>query len=181
MSHRGEFEGFPEWAENMRALPAALVAAKRAFEPDAERIADAIKDEKYLIVSGAGATWPEAFYYGMCILEEMQWIRTRPVHASDFFHGTLELVEKDVGILLLKGEDEYRPLVERVEAFARRYTENLTVIDTVTSALPGIATSIRPLSSPIVLATLLERVSAHLEVKRAHPLTTRRYYKRVEY
>jgi hypothetical protein len=23
----------------------------------------------------------------------MQWIRTRPVHAADFFHGTLELVE----------------------------------------------------------------------------------------
>ncbi len=42
----------------------------------------------------------------MCILEEMQWIRTRPVHASDFFHGTLELVEKGVSVILFKGEDE---------------------------------------------------------------------------
>jgi fructoselysine-6-phosphate deglycase len=33
----------------------------------------------------------------------------------------------------------------------------------------------------VLLATVLERVSAHLEVKRDHPLTTRRYYKRVEY
>jgi fructoselysine-6-phosphate deglycase len=32
-----------------------------------------------------------------------------------------------------------------------------------------------------VLATALERLSAHLEAKRHHPLTTRRYYKRVEY
>jgi len=28
---------------------------------------------------------------------------------------------------------------------------------------------------------VLERVSAHLEVKRDHPLTTRRYYKRLAY
>ena len=39
----------------------------------------------------------------------------------------------------------------------------------------------RSLISPILLATLLERLSAHLEVLRNHPLTTRRYYKRVEY
>ena len=35
--------------------------------------------------------------------------------------------------------------------------------------------------SPDLLATVLERVSAHLEIKRDHPLTTRRYYKRVAY
>jgi fructoselysine-6-phosphate deglycase len=32
-----------------------------------------------------------------------------------------------------------------------------------------------------VLATVLERVSAHLEVLTGHPLTTRRYYRRVDY
>ena len=181
MHHRGELNDFTELTINLRALPAALLDAKRAYEPEAERLAEAIKDEKYHIVSGAGSTWPQAFYYGMCILEEMQWIRTRPVHASDFFHGTLELVEKDVSILLLKGEDEYRPLVERVETFARRYTEKLRVIDTASFNLPGIAPPTRKLISPIVLATVLERLSAHLEHKRAHPLTTRRYYKRVDY
>ena len=33
----------------------------------------------------------------------------------------------------------------------------------------------------LLLATVLERISAHLEVLRNHPLTTRRYYKRVAY
>jgi fructoselysine-6-phosphate deglycase len=37
------------------------------------------------------------------------------------------------------------------------------------------------LISPIILATVLERVSTHLEVIRDHPLTTRRYYRRVSY
>ena len=54
------------------------------------------------------------------------------------------------------------------------------LIDAFT-ALPGIGPRTRAMISPIVLATLLERLSAHLEVQRDHPLTTRRYYKRVEY
>ena len=39
----------------------------------------------------------------------------------------------------------------------------------------------RSMLSPVLLATVLERVSAHVEVLRDHPLTTRRYYKRVAY
>jgi fructoselysine-6-phosphate deglycase len=35
--------------------------------------------------------------------------------------------------------------------------------------------------SPVILSALLERVSAHLEVLRDHPLTTRRYYRRMAY
>jgi len=117
----------------------------------------------------------------MCILEEMQWIRTRPVHAGDFFHGTLELLERDVGLLLLKGEDALRPLCERVEAFGRQHTGRLQVLDCAGFALPGIGPQTRALISPVLLASALERVSAHLEVQRNHPLTTRRYYRRLPY
>ncbi len=117
----------------------------------------------------------------MCILEEMQWVRTRPVHASDFFHGTLELVEAGVSVILLKGEDACRPLVERVEKFVPSVTDRVLVLDTAELSLPGISTPTRALVSPVLLAAVLERVSAHLEVLRDHPLTTRRYYKRVDY
>ena len=90
---------------------------KQAAEAAAPELAAAIAADPFHIITGAGSTWPQAFYYGMCILEEMQWIRTRPVHAADFFHGTLELVEQGVSVLLLKGEDAARPLAERVESF----------------------------------------------------------------
>jgi fructoselysine-6-phosphate deglycase len=40
---------------------------------------------------------------------------------------------------------------------------------------------VRALVSPVVIATVLERLSAHLEVLRDHPLTTRRYYRRIAY
>ena len=153
----------------------------RFYEAEAAALAREIKDETYHIFTGAGSVWPEAHYYGMCILEEMQWIRTRPVQASDFFHGTLELVEPGVSLFIFKGEDAFRPLTDRVENFAKRYTSKVRVLDAASASLPGISAKTRGLISPIILATMLERLSAHLEVLRDHPLTTRRYYKRVEY
>ena len=181
MRQRDGFAGYASFVEDAARLPAALLAAKRAFDGEAEAFAGSIRDTPWHIITGAGAMWPQAFYYGMCILEEMQWIRTRPVHASDFFHGTLELVEPGVSVILLKGEDDYRPLADRVEAFARDKTDRLTVFDTATIDLRGISAETRALISPIAAATVLERVSAHLARMRNHPLTTRRYYRRVAY
>jgi fructoselysine-6-phosphate deglycase len=181
LAERGAFENYDATVAELQQLPELLVAAKAAFENEAAALAAAIKDEQYHIFTGAGSVWPEAYYYGMCILEEMQWIRTRPVHAADFFHGTLELVEPGVSVFVFKGEDASRPLADRVEAFAKRFTDKVRVLDAAAVALPGISPETRALISPVLLATLLERLSAHLEVLRNHPLTTRRYYKRVEY
>ena len=181
MDIRGEIDDYSEVVGQLTKLPKLLLEAKRGYEGTAEQVAETIRNEPYHVITGSGSTWPEAFYYGMCILEEMQWIRTRPVHASDFFHGTLELIEKDVSLLLLKGEDATRPVAERVEAFVPSVSDKLHVFDSAAIDLPGISPKVRRLISPVILATTLERVSAHLEVKRNHPLTTRRYYKRLNY
>lgn len=181
LHHRNEIRNYDEIVTELDRLPALLLEVKRAYEPKAENFARKLAASDYHIITGAGNVWPQAFYYGMCILEEMQWIRTRPVHASDFFHGTLELIDKDVSLVLFKGEDDLRPLAERIENFAPTYTEKLLVLDTAALDLPGISKPVRALISPILLATVLERISAHLEVMRNHPLTTRRYYKRVAY
>jgi fructoselysine-6-phosphate deglycase len=181
LKHRGEIADHGALVAGMEAAPAALLAAKRAIEPRAGDLAGAIAGADWHIFTAAGNAWPEALYFGMCILEEMQWIRTRPVHASDFFHGTLELVEPGVSVVLLKGEDAMRPLAERVEAFVPSVGGALTVIDTADLPAPGLSPELRALLAPALLATVLERVAAHLAVLRDHPLTTRRYYRRVAY
>ena len=177
-------EGAPNFETivgELEKMPRSLVAAKSAFEERAEQWAEAFRDEEYHIISAAGPLWPEAWYYGTCILEEMQWIRTRPIHAADFFHGTLELLEPDVSLILLKGGGSSRPLASRVEDFAGTVSEKVRVLDTDEFELPGVSEEVRGLVSPAVASALLERVSAHLEVKRDHPLTTRRYYRRMDY
>lgn len=181
MARRKEISNYAALVKEMAALPKALLEAKRDFEGEANRLAAIIAASNYHIFTGAGNTWPEAHYYGMCILEEMQWIRTRPVHASDFFHGTLEVVEKGVSLFVFQGEDKCRSLTDRVITFAKQYTDQVHVLDTQDVKLAGIGPELRALISPVVLAALLERVNAHIEVKRNHPLSTRRYYNRVVY
>ncbi len=182
---RGELTGFDGGFDGivaeLRLLPELMLAAKRAFEPRAGELAAAFRDEPYHIITGAGGTWAQAWYYGTCILEEMQWIRTRPIHAADFFHGTLELVEPGVSVMLFMGEDAGRGLVERVGRFVPTVTDKVTVLDTATVPLPGVSAPVRALISQALIATLTERLSAHLEVLRDHPLTTRRYYRRLDY
>ncbi|TIS70731.1 MAG: sugar isomerase, partial [Mesorhizobium sp.] len=115
LKHRGELAESERIFAELAQLPRLLLEVKRSYEKQAADFAQKLAASDYHIITGAGNVWPQAWYYGMCILEEMQWIRTRPVHASDFFHGTLELVEKDVSVVLFKGDDSARPLAERVE------------------------------------------------------------------
>jgi fructoselysine-6-phosphate deglycase len=167
--------------EQLRHLPELMIELKHAFEPRAQALAEQLAPESFHIITSSGLSWAEAWYYGTCILEEMQWIRTRPIHAADFFHGTLELLDADVSLLIFKGEDASRALTDRVESFASTISQKITIIDTAVFELPGIAADVRALISPVLLATVLERLSAHIEVVRDHPLTTRRYYRQMAY
>lgn len=181
MDARNEIDDYAEVVAQLQTLPELLVTAKEQFEPRAEALARELKDEQHHIMTAAGGAWYEAAYYGMCILEEMQWIWTRPVHASDFFHGTLELLEEDTSVILFKGEDEQRPLSERVERFATTVTRKLRILDTRDFELAGVSDRVRALISPVVLAAVLERLSTHLERERDHDLTIRRYYKKGDF
>lgn len=178
MRHRGELAEYDRIIAELQTLPELLVGVKEQFEQRASDFADEVADEQNHIITGAGNVWYEAWYYAMCILEEMQWIWTRPVHASDFFHGTLELLEEDTSVWLVKGEDELRPLADRVERFAPTVTNKFRVFDTKDFELPGISQDVRALVSPVVIAAAFERLSVHLERARNHDLTTRRYYKK---
>ena len=120
MAHRGENGDYVKTVAELSALPSHLLAAKQHFDAEARRLAAALAGESYHIITGAGGSWAPAWYFSMCVLEEQQWLRTRPVHAADFFHGTFELVEKGVSVLVLKGEDHARPMSQRVETFARQ-------------------------------------------------------------
>ena len=123
----------------------------------------------------------ETYCFAMCVLEEMQWIATKSIHAAEFFHGTVEMTEKDMSFMLMKGEDETRPLVDRVENFVRKYSDVVEVWDTKDFELEGIDEDMRKFMSPMVMSSQLERVSAHFEHVRNHSLEIRRYYRTVEY
>jgi fructoselysine-6-phosphate deglycase len=180
--NRGEFPSYVKFADQMANLHSNLLRIREEFEPKAAEIARAYAKEPYNIFVGSGTLWGETFLFSMCILEEMQWVRTKSVTSADFFHGTLELVEKDVPVFLFKGEDEYRALDERVERFCKDVTEKLTVIDTKNYKLEGIDDEFRIICSPMILTALVtERLAAHYELNTGHSLKFRRYYRQLDY
>lgn len=181
MALRGEFEGYEEFADQLARLPELLVDVAAQADPIAEAFAAAHRDTDYYFLSGAGNLWGFTYLYSMCILEEMQWLRTTRVHAAEFFHGSLELIEKDTALLLFAGEDDSRPLIDRVIRFAREYSDDVTVIDTRDYALPGISEQFRPLLAPLVADTVMDRYSQHVAAVRDHSLDLRRYYRKVQY
>lgn len=179
--NHGEFDSYFDFADELQSIPAELIKVKEAADPKAEAFAEKYKHEEYHMLVGSGTAWGRTYAYAMCVLEEMQWIRTKAIHAAEFFHGTIELVDEDLSMILLKSEDETRPLMERVERFAEKYTKKLTIFDTADYKLANMSSEFRKYLAPLVLATALQRVSIHLEKERGHSLETRRYYRTVAY
>lgn len=178
---RGEFDDYLTVAEELSGLPDALVEAAEQAELAASTFAESHVDTDYHFLIGGGPVWGFTYLYSMCILEEMQWLRTTRVHSAEFFHGSLELLEEDTSVIIFQGEDETRPLTDRAEAFCKRITKNVTVFDTRDYALEGFSPVSRALIAPIVLDTVMGRVSKHLERVRDHSLDLRRYYRVMDY
>jgi fructoselysine-6-phosphate deglycase len=179
--NNGEFKDYETFISQLETIPYELINVKKAADKKAEEFALKYKDENYHMLVGSGTAWGRTYAYSMCVLEEMQWIRTKAIHAAEFFHGTIELVDEDMSMILLKSEDETRPLMDRVENFAKDFTKKLTIFDTKDYPLDGISQEFRKYLAPLVLATTLQRVSIHLEDKRGHSLDRRRYYRTVAY
>ena len=126
-------------------------------------------------------TWGHTYSMAMCVLEECQWLRTKSVNSAEFFHGTIEMVEKGVLVCVGMGEGPTRPLDERVIHFVQKHTDQLFVFDTKDYEFPGISDKFRWLLSPVMLWAIYERAYTNLADVRKHTLDIRRYYRRLEY
>ncbi|MCI8649930.1 MAG: SIS domain-containing protein [Anaerotruncus sp.] len=181
MKNHQEFPKYDQFMSEYEKLTPYLLKGKELYEDRCAKIAAGHKDMEYVMVVGSGMLWGEAYDYAMCILEEMQWIKTKSIHAAEFFHGTLELVEKDTSMLLFYGEDETAPLMDRVMTFSKNLTDDISVFDTREVELPFTEPEFRKIVSPLVLYAITERLSCHIAHVRNHPLTTRRYYRQFDY
>lgn len=178
---RGEFADYATLADQLALVPRLLVDVAKQAEPVAAAFAQKHRETDYHFLVGSGNLWGYTYLYSMCVLEECQWLHTTRVHAAEFFHGSLELIEKDTSVILFVGEDETRPLMDRVSNFVTTYSDDVNTFDTADYPLPGVDDRFRALLSPLVIGTVAGRVSRHLEKERDHDLSLRRYYRVVAY
>ena len=181
LANRGDFPDYDQFMEELKNMPDNVVEIYKKSDAKAKAFADQYCDSPLTYLVGSGNLEDWAVCYGMCIMEEMQWMPTRPISAANFFHGTLEVITRDIPVILIKGEDKTRPLMDRVEKFVNTVSANVTVFDTMDYELKGISDKFRWILAPIVARSSFQRVSVHLEHNRRHPLAIRRYYRRLDY
>lgn len=121
---------YAQFKKEVAMMPENMVKVKEKFDPEAERMAEALKRENYILFVGGGQMWGENIDEAMCVVEEALWVRTKSVSSADLFHGTLELIDDLTPVILIKGEGPDRsagresrafPEADTGEAFCSRY------------------------------------------------------------
>ena len=188
MYKNGEFDEYDRYNKEMETyLADALVQVEKdsdewAYEYAKNKVAF-LKEHKDLphYFIGSGNQYGATYSYAMCYWEEQMWIRTKSISCQEFFHGMQEIIVDDTPVTLFMGEDEQRPLAERVARFLPRVNGNYTIIDTKEFELRGISPEYRGTISHLVMHGVNNRVDAYMELFLRHPLSIRRYYRQFEY
>lgn len=181
MYNAGDFPEYDDFVKQLENMIPALIKMREEFEPKAAEFAEKYGKEEYHMLTGSGNIWGGVYSMAMCILEEMQWISTQSVSCAEFFHGALEMLTKDTSLMIFKGEDETRPLAERVENFAVKISKKVSVFDTKDYNFDGVDEKYRAIICPLATGVFFERIAKHLEDTRKHDLSIRRYYRVMDY
>jgi fructoselysine 6-phosphate deglycase len=120
------------------AVPAAFELAVDESENSLHEIAADFATEPITYVLSAGPNQGAGYGFAMCYLMEMQWKHASWFNADEFLHGAFEVVQPDTAVLLFKGEDETRAVIDRVETFLKKNTRRCRVVDSKDYSLPGV-------------------------------------------
>lgn len=182
MYNAGEFADYNEFYGELDArLPRALAEAEKAADDFGRKFVEKhINDNLHYFV-GAGTLYGATYSYAMCYWEEMHWMRTKSIHSAEFFHGMLEIVDRDTPVTVFVGEDSQRELGLRVARFLPKICDNYTIIDTADYPLDGISKKYRGNLSHLIMHAVTNRIDAHLEAISGHDMNLRRYYRKLDY
>ena len=143
---------------------------------DAKDIHDALH---YFL--GAGAMYGATYSYAMCYWEEMHWMRTKSIHAAEFFHGMLEIIDEETPVTVFVTEDSQREIALRAVRFLDKINKNHEVIDSKNIPAEGFSEKYRGYLSHHLIHAVTNRIDAALEEISGHDMGLRRYYRKVEY
>ncbi len=178
----GDFPQYEaQYAEYDRYLPRALVETEKQADDFGREFAERHCRDPFHYFVGAGNQYGSTYSYAMCYWEEQHWLRSKSIHAGEFFHGTLEIVDRDTPVTLFMGEDAQRPLAQRVKDFLPKVCANYTIIDSADYPLSGISPEYRGDISHLVTHAVTQRIDAHIERINCHPMAIRRYYRQFPY
>lgn len=169
--------------ESLDALQGVIDKAQDVFAPRFDEYAPRFAKQDVIYTLASGASYGAAYSYAICVLMEMQWINSHPIHANEFFHGAFEVLDENRCYILMKGLDDTRPLEGRAEEFLLRFgsKENILVVDAAEVNFTGVAEEFRGALAPLVFFDTLWTFAYRLADLRKHEMMeARRYMKKLD-
>ncbi|WP_458792989.1 SIS domain-containing protein [Yoonia sp. MH D7] len=168
--------------DSLNALQGVIDNAQTVFAPRFDEYAPHFAKQDVVYTMASGASYGAAYSYAICVLMEMQWINSHPIHANEFFHGAFEVLDEERCYILMKGLDDTRPLEERAEEFLLRFgrKENILVVDAAEVDFTGVAEEFRGAFAPLMFFDTLWKFAYRLAGLRDHKMMeARRYMKKL--
>lgn len=182
MFNAGEFADYEKYYKELdEHLAVALVEVEKAADEYGRKFAEKHMNDSIHYFVGAGNQYGATYSYAMCYWEEQHWIRTKSIHSAEFFHGMLEIIDRETAVTVFVGEDSQRELSLRVANFLPKICGNYNIIDTKDYELAGISEEYRGSLSHLVMHAVTQRIDAHMEKINCHPMEIRRYYRQLDY
>lgn len=168
--------------DGFHKIPDLIEKAVTQVGKSAREFAEVYKDAPNVYVLGSGATAEVAYATSLCLFLEMQWINSASIHSGEFFHGALEITDKDVPFLLFMNEGKTREMDTRALDFLNRFDAKVTVFDSKDFGLSShIDSEVVDYFNPMLLTAVVRVHAEKLAEVREHPLTKRRYMWKLEY
>lgn len=157
--------------EDILRLPEILAELVVSSEEKSKELGLRASKWPLVYTVASGLLNPLAYKEGVITMMEFTWTHGASLNASEFRHGPLEIVNKDVPFVILMGTDESRHTIERTYNFVKRYSDEYIVFD-----YEEISHGLHPMLAPMVLFVPLEYFYYYLSIGKDHNPDDRRYY-----
>lgn len=143
--------GVDEIIEGLYKLPVLLSKQYVEEEAPTQKLAVQFRQERLFYTMGSGPLYGLAYKFGLTVFMENMRVNGSFMDASEFRHGPAEMLDREKpAVVLLKGTDESRPMVERVQEICETNGARVLVFDL--EKYPGV----HPLLAPFVLMIPLQ-------------------------
>jgi fructoselysine-6-P-deglycase FrlB-like protein len=120
-------------------------------EAPTKKLAEQFLHEHMFYTLGSGPLYGLAYKFGLTVFMENMRVNGSFMDATEFRHGPAEMLDREKpAVVILKGTDESRPMIERVQTICESNGAHVLVFDL--EKYPGV----QPLLAPFVLMIPLQ-------------------------
>lgn len=155
----------------MTEIPALLNRLYLSVEQSSKELGLSASSWPLIYTVSGGNLLPLGYKEGVITMLEFTWTHGCSLNASEFRHGPLEVVDKEVPYVFFLGTDDSRHTTQRCIDFVSQLSDNVIVFDA-----KDLETGLDSAYDPIAMFVPLEFFYLYQSLGKGHNPDDRRYY-----